>query len=501
MSALSPPPARAAMHHASAAARQRRLLDRLDLVHGPEQRQRLLHALAEPAQPTVLSFLNQHAFNLASQAPSFGRDLLHSQLLLRDGVGVALCLRMLARDAGLNMNGTDLIPEIAARYAGRRTAVAGTAEPYLGRAVQRLRELGLDVVCAIDGFGEEERSLQAIAQARPELVLLGMGMPKQERIAALLAARLRHPALIVNGGAILDFLAGRFARAPAWLRRLRLEWLFRLAQEPRRLWRRYLLGGGRFLLHSLRLAWASEAEGAAAPGAELSQRDVPPPARAGDHTPYWETAALSSPAEPLFAPQDPRIAQLVRRLDAHLPQTAARIVQFIGAGRGEGASALAHSYALACARLHKRRVLLLSDDLDSGGAWPNLVEEALLGGAAAASQALRVPGDEVDGGLSRARLSAPARSYQDNHFVLADPALWAALGEGFDDIVVDAGPGYGLAVAPRASGVILVVAAEASRASRVRRLLEELRAVDARVLGSILNKRRSYLPQALHERL
>jgi UDP-N-acetyl-D-mannosaminuronic acid transferase (WecB/TagA/CpsF family) len=66
-------------------------------------------------------------------------------------------------------------------------------------------------------------------------------------LSALLARQLPGPLLIVNGGAILDFMAHRFKRAPRVLRRLGLEWLFRLLLEPARLWRRYLLGNLVFL--------------------------------------------------------------------------------------------------------------------------------------------------------------------------------------------------------------------------------------------------------------
>ncbi len=82
-------------------------------------------------------------------------------------------------------------------------------------------------------------------------------MPKQEFVAAELVKYLdrRHPCLILNGGAILDFLADRFPRAPHTLRRFRLEWLFRLFLEPGRLWRRYILGGLIFSTRLARVAW------------------------------------------------------------------------------------------------------------------------------------------------------------------------------------------------------------------------------------------------------
>jgi len=85
-------------------------------------------------------------------------------------------------------------------------------------------------------------------------VVLGMGMPKQETVAQQLRAAVSGPILIINGGAVLDFLADRFQRAPPLLRSLGLEWLFRLLLEPRRLWRRYIVGNIVFLARAASLA-------------------------------------------------------------------------------------------------------------------------------------------------------------------------------------------------------------------------------------------------------
>jgi exopolysaccharide biosynthesis WecB/TagA/CpsF family protein len=79
-------------------------------------------------------------------------------------------------------------------------------------------------------------------------------MPRQEQVAVLLRAALGYPCLIVCGGAILDFLGGKTSRAPVWLRRTGLEWAYRLALEPRRLFSRYVLGNPLFVSRALMLA-------------------------------------------------------------------------------------------------------------------------------------------------------------------------------------------------------------------------------------------------------
>ncbi|MDB5947545.1 MAG: b-glycosyltransferase, Glycosyltransferase Family 26-like protein, partial [Ramlibacter sp.] len=137
-----------------------------------------------------------------------------------------------------------------------RIALFGTEEPYLSRArdtVQSRLARGSHCITA-HGFHEDEVYVALAAEQRPALIVLGMGMPRQEAVAVALRSALESPCLIVCGGAILDFLGDRHRRAPGWMRRTGLEWLFRLLREPRRLFSRYVLGNPVFLARALRLA-------------------------------------------------------------------------------------------------------------------------------------------------------------------------------------------------------------------------------------------------------
>jgi N-acetylglucosaminyldiphosphoundecaprenol N-acetyl-beta-D-mannosaminyltransferase len=94
----------------------------------------------------------------------------------------------------------------------------------------------------------EEENVQVSCQiqaAAPDVVWVGLSTPKQERWMGEHCVRLRAP-VMVGVGAAFDFLGGRVRQAPAWMRENGLEWLFRLTQEPRRLWRRYLINGPKF---------------------------------------------------------------------------------------------------------------------------------------------------------------------------------------------------------------------------------------------------------------
>ncbi|MEN5215253.1 WecB/TagA/CpsF family glycosyltransferase [Pseudomonas pudica] len=227
------------------------LVGKLEVVADATAAQRLLDRLTAPQAPTVLGFVNAHAMNLVVRDGACHQALSAADVLLRDGSGMAILYRRLGLEPGLNMNGTDFIPRLLAAYRGRRVAFWGTRQPYLDQAVQRsATRFGVVPVSVHDGFASVDTYLQLASKLQPELIVLGMGMPRQEVVAARLAAT-GAPCLIVCGGAILDFLGGKVSRAPVWLRRLGGEWLYRLLREPKRLFMRYVVGNPLFLLRTL----------------------------------------------------------------------------------------------------------------------------------------------------------------------------------------------------------------------------------------------------------
>ncbi len=231
-------------------------LVRIDSERGERQ---LLENLVQPAQPTVLAFVNAHAMNSAASSREFFEALRAADVVLRDGSGMAILLKLLNLDPGLNLNGTDLIPKLLRRCGGRPVALFGTEEPYLTSAREKVTsDLAPGSECvAAHGFLPTAEYVRLAAAHRPALIVLGMGMPRQEQVARELRATLDHPCLIVCGGAIIDFMGGKTSRAPRWMRGAGLEWLFRLALEPRRLFRRYVIGNPLFLARALALAAGS----------------------------------------------------------------------------------------------------------------------------------------------------------------------------------------------------------------------------------------------------
>lgn len=216
----------------------------------------LLGALGKVQSPVVLGFLNQHGYNIAQQQPRVFGSFAQMNYLLRDGVGIKLACLWHGVPPKANLNGSDFIPRLADylirdKRVEREFFVMGTQEPWLSDGAQRL--FRGQPFHAIDGFREPDDYVDFFNEhhlpGRQALIVLAMGMPKQEEVALRLRRRLDSPAIIVCGGAVVDFAARRVPRAPMVFRRCGMEWLYRLFQEPRRLFGRYVVGIPLFFFH------------------------------------------------------------------------------------------------------------------------------------------------------------------------------------------------------------------------------------------------------------
>ncbi len=186
-----------------------------------------------------------------------------ASLAFADGQPLVWSSRALGTPLPAKISGSDLawpLMELAARRRWRVYLLGGGPSVADAAAARLLRDLGVHVVGvdapAIDldaPGGEGDAAAERVRMARPDLLLVALGAPKQERWIHRHLQRIR-PAVAVAVGAALDFLAGHVRRAPGWMSRAGLEWLYRLAQEPRRLARRYLLKDPRFLPILLRTA-------------------------------------------------------------------------------------------------------------------------------------------------------------------------------------------------------------------------------------------------------
>ncbi len=213
-------------------------------------------ALADPA-PRTLFFANAHTLDLAAGSPEDRRILNGADFVFGDGTGVRCAARLGGLRLRANLNGTDFVPALLAAADGdARSCFLLGAEPDVVAATAAViaRDYaGWRVAGYHHGFLDDaanERVLGAIAAARPDLLLVGMGNPLQERWIA--AHRDECPVRLAIGvGALFAYMSGEYRRAPPALQRLGLEWVFVLLLQRHKL-RRYLLGAPRFLLRVLR---------------------------------------------------------------------------------------------------------------------------------------------------------------------------------------------------------------------------------------------------------
>ncbi|EWH09411.1 WecB/TagA/CpsF glycosyl transferase [Catenovulum agarivorans DS-2] len=207
-----------------------------------------LQQLTQIEQPTSLGFINQHAYNLMQQDSQTQLNFNQLTYRLRDGSGMAMCCKLNKCPSGANLNGTDFIPRlinhITTSHQGTiKYYVFGTEEPWLTTGATQL--LNGATCTTHHGFAPAQQyvgKLTVQPQAQLNIVILAMGMPKQEQVCQLLTTQLTGPWLIICGGAVVDFYANRFTRAPKILRQIGCEWLYRLIKEPKRLFARYIIG-------------------------------------------------------------------------------------------------------------------------------------------------------------------------------------------------------------------------------------------------------------------
>ena len=183
----------------------------------------------------------------------YKRQVAGCDLVSADGQAVVWSARLLRQPLPGRVAGIDLMHELLtlAEREGWRVYFLGARREVLDRAVERIRKRhpGLEVAGARDGYftrDQEPHVREAIRAARPHLLFVAISSPRKEYWLAEHVRALGVPFSMGVGGA-LDVEAGFVRRAPGWMQRAGLEWLFRLLQDPRRLLRRYVVGNARFL--------------------------------------------------------------------------------------------------------------------------------------------------------------------------------------------------------------------------------------------------------------
>lgn len=215
---------------------------------------------------TFFACLNPHSFVVGDVDRRFQSALQSSELLVADGVGVVVAARVLGCSRLERVTGPEFFLALSnamnASEIRRSVYFLGSSEFVLDAIIKRFGEDFPNVRIAgcysppfIDNFDmtENEKILDLISTANPDVLWVGLSAPKQEKW--IVSHREAIRATFVGAiGAAFDFYAGSVPRAPLILRRLGLEWLYRLAVEPARLWRRVFVSGPIFLFRVVCLA-------------------------------------------------------------------------------------------------------------------------------------------------------------------------------------------------------------------------------------------------------
>ncbi len=213
-----------------------------------------------PLGQTIISFLNANNANIMYADAEY-RDILARQMILPDGIGVDIASTFVYGDKfPANLNGTDFVPALLT-YMDRpkRVGLIGGLPEVAAKAAANFKRHAPwhEFIVVSDGYFEETDSVSVAERMdalKLDVLMVGLGSPKQEKWVDTYV-RPHHARLVLCVGALFDFVANAVPRAPHFLRRMRLEWLFRLLIEPKRLWRRYIIGNPLFIARSLRQAF------------------------------------------------------------------------------------------------------------------------------------------------------------------------------------------------------------------------------------------------------
>lgn len=199
-----------------------------------------------------LAFANSHTINTAMKDKDY-MATLKDFYILPDGIGVDIASYIkYGSFFDENLNGTDFVPRILDSLPASKVAIIGSEDGVAVKArdIWKLKYPQHEWSHVCNGFCDRQQYdefVRKISADGVEILLVAMGNPLQEKWILEYTSRVDTLKLVIGVGALLDFTIGKVRRAPSIVRNVRLEWLFRLVIEPRRLWRRYVLGNFSFL--------------------------------------------------------------------------------------------------------------------------------------------------------------------------------------------------------------------------------------------------------------
>ncbi|MFZ2385324.1 MAG: WecB/TagA/CpsF family glycosyltransferase [Candidatus Omnitrophota bacterium] len=195
---------------------------------------------------TIL-FLNADCLYKALKDEEYKNIINSADLVLSDGIGLKFATNIFGEDIKDNCNGTDLSPLLMQKAAedGYKIFFLGSEDIVAEKAAQNIgrKIAGIQIVGTHHGFFKnDEEVIKKINDSGADILFVAMGVPRQEKWIAKHREKL-NPRLCLGVGALFDYLSGRIPRAPLFIRRIHLEWLWRIFIEPKRMIKRYIIDG------------------------------------------------------------------------------------------------------------------------------------------------------------------------------------------------------------------------------------------------------------------
>ena len=234
-------------------------IDRKALAEVTEE---ALRAINRKMSQRVFACANPHSLVVAQGDPSFQSALMQANLVVADGVGVTFMARLVGVNIGPRITGTDYFLAVLnalQQRGGGRVFFFGSSQRVLGLIAKRFAvDFPSLTLCGAlsPPFGswsneENRRMVQVIHDAKPDVLWVGMTAPKQEKWVEDNRRQMNTP-VIGSIGAVFDFYAGTYSRAPQWVCRIGFEWAYRFILEPRRMWQRNFVSAPKFVWLVLR---------------------------------------------------------------------------------------------------------------------------------------------------------------------------------------------------------------------------------------------------------
>ncbi|MDR1730364.1 MAG: WecB/TagA/CpsF family glycosyltransferase [Prevotellaceae bacterium] len=215
-----------------------------------------------PEGKLLINTINAHSYNVSQKDDEFTIALLKGDVLIPDGTGIVKAAKFLRGEKIERIAGWDLFQFEMDKLnkKGGKCFFLGSSERTLLLIKEKAKEVYPNILIETYSppykteFSEEENKamVNAVNTINPDLLWIGMTAPKQEKWAYKHLNDLNINCHIGTIGAVFDFFAGTIKRAPMWWQKNSLEWLYRLIKEPKRMWKRYILGNTEFIIYVLR---------------------------------------------------------------------------------------------------------------------------------------------------------------------------------------------------------------------------------------------------------